>query len=306
MDIVDLETFLAVVEHNGFRRAADALFVSQPVVTRRIERLEQDLGVTLLERGPWGLRLTGHGRTLVGGASRVVRAVEEARADAVGATGTTIRLGCSATAAGSYLARFLSDWIPHHPSTRVTMIEDGASRMRRRLEADECDVAIVAAPGPAGYDSLPITTVVVQAVLPAAHPLAGETGPLDVAALHHQPVLLTGESYLSTELLMSACRLQAVEPDVVYRCSVGQTLAALAEAGLGIAVISDNVDRRGFDLLSRPLCDAAGNLLHFDLEIAWDRAGSATVVTDFAQDLSRFTRARRRRGEEVSQLTAPG
>ncbi len=222
MDVTDLRTFLDVVEHNGFRRAAQATFVSQPVVTRRVERLEQSLGVTLLERGPWGLRLTGHGRTLVTSGQRVLRAVDEARAATVGATGSTIRLGCSATAAGSYLARFLSDWIPHHPTTRVTMIEDGASRMRRRLEDDECDAAIVAAPGPERFASLPITTVVVQAVLPAQHPLAREEGPLDVAHLHGEPLLLSGRSYLSSELPLSACRLQAVEPDVVYECTVGR------------------------------------------------------------------------------------
>lgn len=294
MDVTDLRTFLDVVEHNGFRRAAQATFVSQPVVTRRVERLEQALGVTLLERGPWGLRLTGHGRTLVTAGQRVLRAVDEARAATVGATGSTIRLGCSATAAGSYLARFLSDWIPHHPTTRVTMIEDGASRMRRRLEDDECDAAIVAAPGPERFASLPITTVVVQAVLPAQHPLAREEGPLDVAHLHGEPLLLSGRSYLSSELLLSACRLQAVEPDVVYECTVGQTLAALAEAGLGIAVVSDNVDRRGFDLPTRPLCDGDGNLLRFDLEVAWRQDGTAPVVTAFAEDLSRFTRAWRR------------
>jgi LysR family transcriptional activator of glutamate synthase operon len=147
--------------------------------------------------------------------------------------------------------------------------------------------------------------VVVQAVLPSAHPLARDTGPLDVAHLHRQPVLLTGRSYLSTELLLSACRLEAVEPDVVYQCSVGQTLAALAEAGLGIAVISDNVDRRGFDLPTRPLCDAAGKLLQFDLEIAWRRSGSPDVVTDFAEELSRFTRGRRRSGARPTRSTAP-
>lgn len=53
MELVDLRTFLAVVDLGGFRRAAEALFVAQPVVTRRISRLEGSLGVSIMERGPW-------------------------------------------------------------------------------------------------------------------------------------------------------------------------------------------------------------------------------------------------------------
>ncbi|TQM11607.1 LysR family transcriptional regulator [Pseudonocardia kunmingensis] len=295
MDLVDLQAFLAVVEHNGFRRAAEALFVSQPVVTRRIGRLEQELGVALLERGAWGVRLTGHGEALVDGARRVLDMADEVRAATVGASPASIRLGCSATAAGSYLAAFLSDWIPRHPSTRVTMIEDGAHRMRRRLEAAECDAAIIAAPVPPTFESLPITTVTVQAVLPARHRLAAGSGPLDVAELDRELVLVNGRSFLSTELFLSACRVQAVEPDVVYECSVGQTLAALAEAGLGVAIISDTVDRRGFDLTTRPICDAEGHPLQFDLHVAWARNRSSEVVAAFARELSDFTRPMRTR-----------
>lgn len=112
LDLRDLEAFVAVVEHGGFRAAADALFVSQPSLTRRVKRLEQDLGIDLLERGPWGLRLTGHGETLLTGARRVMTTMDEVRSSTIGAWGQSITLGAAATAAGSYLAAFISHWIP--------------------------------------------------------------------------------------------------------------------------------------------------------------------------------------------------
>ena len=289
MDIADLEAFIAVVEHNGFRRAADVLFISQPALTRRVNRLEQELGVALLERGAWGLRVTGQGEVLLSGARRVVAALTDARAATIGAGTGTITLGCSATAAGSYLSAFLSTWIPRHPTTRVKMIEDGAGGMRRRLEDHQCDAAIIAAPVPTEFDSRPITPVTIEALLPRAHPLAETHAPLGVHELDGEAVLLNGPSFLSTELFLSACRLMAVQPDIVYECSVGQTLAALAEAGLGIAVVSDTVDRRGFDLPTRPLVDHDGHMLQFELHIAWSRGRSLPlVVHEFIDELAEY------------------
>lgn len=294
MEIADLRAFIAVVEHNGFRRAARALFISQPSLTRRITRLEQELGVALLERGAWGLRVTSHGQVLFSGARRVVGTVDEVRAATVGAAGETITLGCTATAAGSYLTTFLSRWIPGHPSVHVNMVEDGASGMRRRLSENECDAAVVAAPVPAEFDSLPITTVTVEAVLPPTHHLAGSRAPLRVDQLDGEPVLLNGPSFLASELFLSACRVMAVQPDVVYECSSGQTLTALAEAGLGVAVVGDTVDRRGFDLPSRALCDHDGRPLTFDLRVAWSRARTLhAVVHEFVADLSSYASSER-------------
>lgn len=298
MDLRDLEAFVAVVEHDGFRAAADALYLSQPSLTRRLQRLEQELGVELLERGPWGVRMTGHGEALLVGARRIMTTVAEVEASAVGAWGQTFTLGAAATAAGSYLAEFLSQWIPRHPDVRMVMIEDGAIRLRRRLADRECDVALVAAPVPAEFDSVPILSVAVQAVLPTDHPLSSAQEPLLVSELHGEPVLVNGASFLSTELFQSACRIAGVQPDVLYESSVGQTLAALAEAGLGIAVMTDNVDLRGFDLPRRPLHDAEGRPLGFDIHVAWSRARTLPpVLHEFVADLSAFTEPLRRGAE---------
>lgn len=291
VDLRDLEAFLAVVMHDGFRPAADALYVSQPSLTRRVKRLEDDLGVPLLDRGPWGIRLTGHGETLQIGARRLLDTVDEVRANTVGTWNHTFVLGAAATASGSYLAEFLSNWIPQHRDVRMTMIEDGAKRLRQRLWDRQCDVALLAAPIPRQFEALPITRVRVQAVPPPGHPLAGASGPLSVDELDCEDLLVNPPSFLSSELLRSACRIRGIQPEVVYESSVGQTLAALAEAGLGTAIMSDNVDLRGFDLPFRILMNGQGRSLKFDLYISWVRERRLPpILLDFARDLSAFTR----------------
>jgi DNA-binding transcriptional LysR family regulator len=291
VELEDLKAYLAVVEHNGFRRAAERLFVSQPSLTRRIARLEQELGVLLLERSRHGVRTTVQGDALLSAARRVLATVEEARVATSGRWSQTIVLGCTTTAAGSYLTDFLAAWIPKHPSTRVKMVEDTPTRTRQRLMEHECDAAIASPPVPRDVDSLPITRVEVQALIPPGHRLDCP-GPLSVEELDAESVLVTGEQFRSTKLLRSACQMAGVQPEIIFECSVGQIVAALVEAGVGIGVLSDAVDRRRVDdLNARRLCDADGRPLAFDLHINWVRNRMLhPMVHRFARDFSEFTR----------------
>lgn len=290
MDQQNLEAFLAVVDHRGFRTAADVLGLSQPAVSRRVQRLEAELGVQLLERGPRGIRLTGHGEVLLEGCQRIRATIDEVRTAVTGAWGRTLTVGASATAAGSYLAPFLSTWMLENPGVRLAVVEDGALQLQRRLIRSECDIAILSSNASDEFESLPLARIGVDAAIPAGHRLAADRGPLSVEELDGERILVNGPSFLSRELLDAACRVGGIAPVIVYASSVGQTLAALTEAGLGISVLSGNVDLRGFSLLRRPLLDINGVPLEFDLNVSWPRdRRHAPVVYRFARQLSEFT-----------------
>lgn len=264
-----LRAFVMVAERGGFTAAAEALGVAQPVLSRRIQRLERELGIRVFDRGSWGSRLSGEGSRLLPGARRVLETVAEVEAGVAGAWRGTVRLGAAATAAGSFLARALSRWIAEHPNVDLVMIEGGARRMRDALFDHECDLAVVAAPVPDGVDHRFLRTVRVQALFPASHRFAASASMLSVSEFAGVKVLLNSEGFLSADLFEAACRLHQIEPQVVYRSTVGQTLAALAEAGLGVAIIGDSVDLRAFDLPRRIVATAGDVPLSFDLHLAW-------------------------------------
>lgn len=295
MKLEDLRAFVAVVDHGGFRAAADALYLSQPTLTRRVQSLEAELGVPLLDRGPWGLQPTAHGQALLRGSRRIETLVQEVQAATVGAWDETVRFGAAATAAGAYLTDYLAHWISEHPTSRLSLLDDGSVSLRRRLAQRECDVAMVAGPMPAEFAQLPVRRATVMAIIPTDHPLAATRGPLTVNALHNERVLLGGETYASSEIALSACRLAGVRPEIVYEGRVWQTLARLAERGLGIAIVGDNLDVRGFDLPMQVLHDREANPLTFDLCVAWLRQRTLSpTVLEFAHGLSEFTRSLRR------------
>lgn len=283
-DLLDLQAFVAVCEAGGYRAAAERLRLAQPSLTRRIHRLEQQLGVRLLERGPRGIVLTDQGATFLKGARRILTILEELKATTTGRWLDVLHLGCSATVAGSILARFLATWIPQHPDVQVIMIEGATHELKAKLEDRECELAVIAGPIPKMFGHHLLRVVRVQALIPPHHPLAASRDPFPVTELDGENIMVNGPGFLSTELPLMACRSAGVQPRIVYECSVGQTLAALAESGMGIAIMGDSIDLRGFDLPRRYVTDANGNLLTFELHIAWLKERK---LPPFAYELAR-------------------
>lgn len=123
-DIRQLECFVAVAEEGHVGRAAVRLHMTQPPLTRRIRRLERDLGVQLFEREPTGMRLTSPGAALLGEARRILALAERAvtltrRVDA-GESGTLL-VGYFGSTVFSHVPRLLAGFRAVHPDIELTV-----------------------------------------------------------------------------------------------------------------------------------------------------------------------------------------
>lgn len=178
--------------------------------------------------------------------------------------------------------------MPRHPVVRVTAVEDSEKGLQRQLELGRCDLGIISSPASSVLSTAHLTTVQVIALFPPNHPKSEQRGPVTIDELAHQPLLINGGTFPTSLLLMKHFNRAGIDPNVVYECSTGHTLAAMAEAGMGVAVFGDSVDLRGFRLRTRPVMDASGDALAFDLHVAWLRDAVPRWIQDFAIDLSTF------------------
>ncbi|MBW3604416.1 MAG: LysR family transcriptional regulator [Actinobacteria bacterium] len=275
-DLEALRSLVAVVDHGGFRAAARALYVSQAALTRRIAKLEARLGVTLLVRGPGGSRPSPDGAAVLPAARRVLDAADAFAAATRMPDAWTLRLGVTPTVAGLVLARFMATWLPAHPRVRIDSVEDGVIGLRARLADGECEMALIDAPLPDFAEGRFVRTVTVRAFIPTDHELAAVDAPLPVDALHDQPVMVNGGRFLNHTLFEAACRLARCQPLIRYQSSSSETLALLAETGVGISITGDLGDTDRYDVSVRPLASAAGDPLQFDLYLAWDARRTMT------------------------------
>ncbi|MEV0675235.1 LysR family transcriptional regulator [Actinosynnema sp. NPDC050436] len=150
VELRHLRYFLAVVEENGFTRAAARLHVSQPTLSQQIRALERVLGHALFDRLPGGPRLTPAGRALVEPAGRALTTVDDgvraAREAAMKASGD-LRVGMIYAAAGSLTQSILAAFAAAFPDVRLHFrAELPVARAYTALVRDEVDVAFTRLP----------------------------------------------------------------------------------------------------------------------------------------------------------------
>jgi DNA-binding transcriptional LysR family regulator len=144
-----LRHFVAVADCGGFSRAAAAMHVSQPAVSKAVQELEAQTGTTLVERGPGPLRLTGAGKLLAGRARElfaVERAAEEELRLLRGLERGALTVGASTTVADYHLPPLLARFHAAHPAVSLRLVNGNTHEVAELLVALDVDVAIVEGP----------------------------------------------------------------------------------------------------------------------------------------------------------------
>jgi DNA-binding transcriptional LysR family regulator len=148
VDIDQLRTFLAVLEHGSFSRAAEILRVGQSTVSFHIKALESAAGARLLDRGPTGARATAAGATVRRYAQRILalrtEALEQVRAEEAGEMGRLV-IAASSVPGELLLPRLVARFLAAHPRVSVTVAISDSRRAIASLLAQECDLCFVGA-----------------------------------------------------------------------------------------------------------------------------------------------------------------
>jgi DNA-binding transcriptional LysR family regulator len=144
-----LRLFAVVAEQGSFSRAARAIHISQPAVTKGIRELEKQVGVPLLERGARGVRLTEAGSGLQEHA-RAIFATASAAEDELsahrGLGGGTLRIGASLTIANYYLPPLVASFHARYPQLRLLLTSHNTENIAQLLLDYRLDVALVEGP----------------------------------------------------------------------------------------------------------------------------------------------------------------
>jgi DNA-binding transcriptional LysR family regulator len=195
MELRHLIYFVAIAEERSFTRAAERLWVAQPGLSSQIRRLEAELGVKLFERHTRGVNLTDAGQLFLERARAVLTAAEDARttgrdlgAGLVGA----VRLGIAIEAPPSAASPLLAEFADARPDVEVTVVEAYGGTLLRDLRDGRLDAVL--APSVFGSGELLTLRMAPEpwvVLLAPRHRLAG-SGPIDVAELRGEPVVVSG------------------------------------------------------------------------------------------------------------------
>jgi DNA-binding transcriptional LysR family regulator len=250
MELRHLRYFVAVAEELHFRRAAERLNVAQPAVSQQVRKLEEDLGVQLLERTQHLVRLTPAGEVLLVEGRRVLEQAARARRAAIGTrdhVDDRLRIGHLPDAVPSALPRALERFATTTPGGEVVLETCPSLELIERVRDRRLDAAVVCLPAPVG--GLRVTPLGDEEVLvalsrshpaaraPAVTPLQLARTPLLMMARTTNPAFFDAVMTAWDDAGVAAAPRQVAEP------SVEHLLLAVA-AGAGAAVVPASTERR--------------------------------------------------------------
>jgi DNA-binding transcriptional LysR family regulator len=236
MNFRDLEYLVVSAAEGNFSRAARSLGISTSTISRRIARLEDDLGLAVFERGHKGIRLTTGGRAVLLHARRAAAELQALRVagkrNGSGAVGE-VRLGLRMAPIGEPILYLLAGWRQSCTDVLLTIFEMNERDLAIALEERRLDAALV----PAWMVSrraaaLPVYRESLFAALPAQHPLV-ERERMGWPALVGETVLVQGwdESQAERDFLAPM-----MGPDVDIRSHAASKLSILALVALGFGI----------------------------------------------------------------------
>jgi DNA-binding transcriptional LysR family regulator len=251
MNIRQLECFVALVDEGSFTRAAREIGIAQPSLSQHIRALEEELSGRLIERLPRGIALTPAGRTLLPEARAAVRAVERGRRGARAALeleAGELEVATVLSMAVGLLPRYIKVWHERYPNVGIRLHE---FRHRALLEdAVQHGVADFAiGPLPVRAWDGPLAVISWEEfviVLPPADPLAGR-GAVGLEELADREWVLYHQDHGLAGILEELCRDAGFSPRGSVRTSQAEGAARLASAGLGPALVPDNIVLPGIE-----------------------------------------------------------
>ncbi|BDY05586.1 LysR family transcriptional regulator [Ferrimonas sp. YFM] len=286
--IRSLNCFLALVKCGNYTKAADQLFMTQPTLSKMIQRLEESLGTPLLVRSNQGIRLTPAGEHLKQTSESIVgqwHRLQQELGSLTDLTSGTLRLGICPMLS-SLMIELLSQFRQRYPGVVLKMSEYGGYGCEQALIADKLDIAFTALPVTHSeqLDYKQLAQYPLWVCLPHSHPLTEKTS-IQWQDFHNESFVLYNEDFSLAQLISRLSQQNGVKLKVAFRSGQWDFLATMVENGMGLALLPAPICQKlnSAKLTFRPMEPA----LHWDLALIWRKSLPLTPAADALLTLSR-------------------
>lgn len=256
MDTKQLRALIAVAETGSVTRAAEILHIVQPAVSRQLRLLEDDVGVALLTRGRYGMRVTDAGEKLVEYARHALDTLERAREELQPKSDVSglVTIGLLQSTAPLLATVLVSRVAQRYPGVRLRILTGYTGHLRQWLETGEVDAALL-------YDSKPSPTVHLQALLDERLVAVGEPGkrfltssrPMSLKKMAGMPIVLPSTPHGIRTMVEQHCAILQIRLNIVAETDSVVVQKQLVRAGVGVTIlpsiaVSDEAEQGHFGI----------------------------------------------------------
>ena len=283
LEFTELRSFLVLTDHMHFGRASEALHLTQPALTKQIQRLEEKVGGPLLIRAYRQVSLTAAGEVLRLRARSLLREadmVEEVARLAVNGKAGLLKIGFGIASLGAGLPDILTRFRQQNPQVQVVMRDMSTPNQIEALLRGDLTVGFVRLPvDDPGLVTVPILEERLVAAVPRGIPYRN-----GLACLREQPFVVVSRAGSASyfDHLVQTCRAAGFTPRIVQEVNELFTVLTLVATGVGVSLVPRSSSQMRISqvrLLETGLSEAK-----WTIGLAWRKEDSTDpLVRNFVQ-----------------------
>lgn len=274
MDIRHLEYFFEVAKHLNFTKAASALHLSQPSLSKTIKNMESELGVNLFYRSYRQLELTDAGKALLQNTKNVLHAYHHLTSelnDVMELKKGEIRIGVPPIIGAAYCSELISHFIDLFPLINITLTEVGTKKIKHGIDDGTLDVGFVCnRPNQtANIDMIQLVSDRLLLVVHNTHRLHNKSA-VHFSEIAEEAFVMYRQDFSLYDSILEECALNHFFPNIVCESSQKDFIIEMVAAKLGVALLPSKICNQinNDEIVSIPLQHSS---LHLELGMIWKK-----------------------------------
>jgi DNA-binding transcriptional LysR family regulator len=255
MNLKQLEYFLAVCQFKNMTRAAEHLHISQPSITMSIKSLEDDLGVTLIDRRNKKIEITVEGLVLKERAINIMNRIEDTEKeirDYGRQKKRMISIGIPPMIGSFLFPKIFIEFSNKFPNVILKAYENGSLETRKLLEDGEIDLAFIILESYDQTDSRSIFNTQVQFCVNKHNPLSRHHE-INIKEINQEPIIMLKEGFYHNKVIKDRFMEAGVRPNIIYSSNQLDTIKSFVENNVGSTFLIKEIVKNEEDIVSIPL-----------------------------------------------------
>ncbi len=241
MDILHLTYFIEVAKQSSFTKAAKVLHVSQPSISKMVRNLEDELGVTLIDRSSRQIKLTDAGQALYERGLKIVDSLKNVASDLDDLTSGrkgSIRIGIPPMVETSFFAIAIGEFKKKYPNIVIELVEVGSKAVEDMVEDGGLDIGVVMLPvkNKANFSMFAFVKDPIWLIVHPEHRLAGREL-VNITDFKDEPIVMFRKDFALHDHIVEKCREHGFMPKVLCESSQWDFMVEIVAAKLGVALL---------------------------------------------------------------------
>ena len=280
MDIRHLLYFVEVAKQESFTKAADALYLTQPTISKMVKSLEDELGVTLIRRSTKHIELTDAGYAVLNQAQQIVESMKNLEVelnDVLQLRKGSIRIGLPPMVGSLYFAPIIGAFKAAFPQIELHLFEEGARSLEKKVEDGIIYVAVCTLPlHSQKLETVEIIKEPLVVIFPKAHRLTQTQG-ISIEQISNEKLVLFTDDFGLHERVLSCFSMENFQPQVSCVSSQWDFIMEMVAAGMGVSMLPAKVCENR--LIAGVRAVPLQTPVYWDLILTWDRQRYQSFAT---------------------------